>query len=563
MKKSLFLLLVVAILTVLCVPAFAAYEEFSAPEPFAVEPDSSGVLQGGAFTGPQTIPGEAYLMDSNTEILYNRILQGMQTCASSIPLEDFWTTDMDWLQNTFETVVNDHPELFYANWFTPWGYSDRFTSMEFKYSDLSYYGYSDLRQAIDVFNAAVDRALAVVDSGMSDVEKALALHDYLVMNCAYNWDVAASLTISYETYVQFWNTTPNKMLATTFGALVNGDPICQSYSLAYKLLLNRVGIDCITIGSEDMHHVWNGVKLDGKWYQTDVTWDDPTPNTEGSCMHVHFLISDESFANSHHDWEQKVVCSDKSYESGWVFSGSGPICRWNGKYYYTADNGNLISRLLSSETLRLEAEPTVLCDNTGAAFYGGYVWNDGYVYFVPYAEASVTERRLVRCSLDTGKLVQIGGFSFTATASPDGAYSEVHDTPCLRCNKEAREIEIVSRTRRTVDARFPIPPDTSAWEAQAAGRTTSIAGLTDDKCTAGIFWGSNSPKDNLTFIAAYYRDGRMVAARPCTVPAAASWAERTPVLKLMQLDQQGIPRYDEIRLMLVDADSLRPVCPAV
>ncbi|MDD5793663.1 hypothetical protein ACTNDG_03240 [Clostridium sp. HCP1S3_B4] len=39
-----------------------------------------------------------------------------------------------------------------------------------------------------------------------------------------------------------------------------------------KILLNSVGIDCNIINSNNLNHVWNIVKIDGEYYQLDVTW---------------------------------------------------------------------------------------------------------------------------------------------------------------------------------------------------------------------------------------------------------------------------------------------------
>ena len=61
----------------------------------------------------------------------------------------------------------------------------------------------------------------------------------------------------------------------THGAdiLFLGYGVCDSYSKAYELLCKTAGIPVErTFGP---NHAWNTVKLDGKWYQVDTTWDDP------------------------------------------------------------------------------------------------------------------------------------------------------------------------------------------------------------------------------------------------------------------------------------------------
>jgi transglutaminase/protease-like cytokinesis protein 3 len=58
------------------------------------------------------------------------------------------------------------------------------------------------------------------------------------------------------------------------------------------IFLNRYGIDNYKVAS--VNHVWNAVKLDGKWYHLDLTWDDPIME-EGKdvVLHDYFLIDTE------------------------------------------------------------------------------------------------------------------------------------------------------------------------------------------------------------------------------------------------------------------------------
>lgn len=554
-RWEIFLIVLIA-LAGLWVPAAAA-EESGAELPVRMEVEEGGVFQQGAFVGTQTIPGDPELMSSLEQTMYDRILAGYRARAKKVDFEDLKTNERDLLYQTVQRVLNDHPELFYGRWYVSWVYPDRIAYIELTYYDFSYYGYSSIDGAIADFNAAVNQALAVIEPGMTDLEKTLALHDYLVEHCAYNWEVA--VIQSPEELSEFWKTNQNHQLATAFGALVNGDAICQSYSLAYKLLLNQAGIDAIMIGSSAMNHVWNGIRLGENWYQTDVTWDDPVPDRPGHCGHSNFLVSDATLGKNHHDWEQQVTCSDTTYESGWIFNNARhTIGRWNGRYYYTENNGNQLIRLCVSPTLKAD-RGTVFHDGPGGSFYLGALWKDGYLYFVPYA--SDGDYRLMRCSLNTGKVSQLGAFSFTEAPSPDGNYPESYDTIGLRFSQDGKTIEAVSATRRSVTARFPILPDLSTWERQAAG-AVGIAGLAGDGTTAGIFWSASAPRENMTLWAAFYQNGKMQALRSCTVPSVVYWAS-DPDLKLVQLNRAGLPAYDEVRLILIrDDGAWKPYCPA-
>lgn len=540
----------------------AFYAETVPPSP----EEGSGVFQSGAFSGPQTVPGQPGLLEAEwAGELYQIVYNGWKNGAQSVSVAhlDIRSADNELLWDILPQVINDHPELFYASWYhiawDNWSAEKgwRAAEVQLQYYDYSYYGYSGIDQARAAFDAAMAQALAVVEPGMTDLEKVLALHDYLVLHCAYNWEVAT------RNDDDWWQTTQNKQLATAFGALVNGDAICQSYSLAYKLLLDRLGIGCIMIGSEAMNHVWNGVQLGGNWYQTDVTWDDPTPDMKGCCGHTHFLLSDETFGDEthkHHDWEQKVACTDASYESGQIFNGSNhALYRRNGTYYYTREDNTALISLY--RTTSLSEAGQVLRANPGGSFYQGVVWLDDDVYYVPYA--SDGDYRLMRCNLDTGKVTQLDPFRFEKAPAPNGEYPAGYDGIGLCYQPDGRCIEIVSRTRRAVLESFPLPLEPSGWDALAPDEAISIAGLTADGTAAGVLWGrwNAAGSGGLTLWAAYYRDGRMVAVRGCEVPAAVRWAG-SPDLTFVRIGAAGLPAYDQVRLMLVSGSAWTPACGA-
>ncbi|MCM1258908.1 MAG: hypothetical protein NC307_13775 [Roseburia sp.] len=143
--------------------------------------------------------------------------------------------------------------------------------------------YSDRYVENSAMRQATKEALSVVKPGMNDLQKMIALHDYLVINCEYDKKNADAGTIPWQS-------------DEAYGALVKRTAVCGGYALAYQYLLNIVGIKCYEVigyvNSSPKLHAWNLVELDGKWYHTDVTWDDPTPDSLGEVSHAYMLKSD-------------------------------------------------------------------------------------------------------------------------------------------------------------------------------------------------------------------------------------------------------------------------------
>lgn len=93
------------------------------------------------------------------------------------------------------------------------------------------------------------------------------VHDYLVENVQY--DTSVSKENIYNIY----------------GAMVNGEAVCEGYARSFKYLMDSLGIPCtLVIGKgtnsegRTENHAWNYVQLDNYWYAIDSTWDDPVSN---------------------------------------------------------------------------------------------------------------------------------------------------------------------------------------------------------------------------------------------------------------------------------------------
>ena len=184
-------------------------------------------------------------------------------------------------------------------------------------------------------NAAIE-ALVAKTKGMNDFEKALYVHDYIILNCEYDLDllnlIKADGTLDGEVYSERY---------TEYSVLVNGTGICGSYALAYRAVMNACGVECLYLSSKAMNHAWNMIKLDGKWYHVDCCWDDPTPDRYGEARRTYFLRTDDEIMElNHYSWtpnEYKATSSKYSampryadtvqkYENGsWYFLESGSL----------------------------------------------------------------------------------------------------------------------------------------------------------------------------------------------------------------------------------------------
>ena len=206
--------------------------------------------------------------------------------------------------------------------------------------NCEYYGgdYDELEQAVD---AVASQA----SSSWSDFRKALFIHDYLATNCQYSRGCARG-----ETY--------DKIVHSAYSALCTegGVTVCQGYAEAYWLIAKELGLDCRIICSDDLCHAWNMVKVNGSWYQVDVTWDDMIL-IDTALSYYYFLVSDatmkEDHINEKLDWffsyeddyscpfESSTLCSSTAYEkSFWRTERVNAPLAINGTDFYAVCSGN-------------------------------------------------------------------------------------------------------------------------------------------------------------------------------------------------------------------------------
>ncbi len=195
----------------------------------------------------------------------------------------------------------------------------------------------------EAVNQAIDEALSLLQEGMTDLDKALILHDYVVDKAKY--------VSSAEGRYRSW------------GVLAYGEGVCMSYALAYNILLTRAGIEVENIASTDMNHMWNAVKLDGMWYQADITWDDTQINKTGK--HYYFLRSDEDFctglAKAHYSYavygekDYEIQCTDTRFDNWFVHDVKGDMFFRDG-FWYFADGDKLMKARADGSEMQVVSE---------------------------------------------------------------------------------------------------------------------------------------------------------------------------------------------------------------
>ncbi len=280
------------------------------------------------------------------------LVNGWEGFQDKIDVSAYNIPESEAVQRYFQ-VLNNHPSIFYVDNYVRWGSNAGII----KYFSVTYTDtQANVAAQKEAFQRELEKALEYVDPSMAEVEKALAVHDYLVLECEYD----------YERYLTDINTVPPAS-HTAYGALVSKIAVCDGYAKAYASIMQELGIDCTIVSSDAMSHAWNLVSLGGKWYHVDATWDDPTWDRVGRVSHSYFLLSDAVISDAGHKhtgWGNNGCVADSTlYDKAFWSSVGSAICYYQGDWYYAqySEGTSLMKKteLLGSqeEAIYTDAEP--------------------------------------------------------------------------------------------------------------------------------------------------------------------------------------------------------------
>ena len=342
---------------------------------------------------------QAPVSEENWEATKRVLKQGMQEMRTEIDISRYGIPKASLMKLYLEVAYNS-PELFYVRT----GYSCSFNpssadqnvyrvSPEYTLDgiDIVYQLTDENKQKIRQQQAILEQKLTEimqeVRSDWSDLTKAMYLHDYIAVHCEYD------STLTFR---------------DAYRMLINGTGVCQGYTLAYRLLLDRVGIKSGTVTSDSMNHVWNLIQIDGNWYHVDVTWDDPTQDRIGRVTHRYFCTSEarreavlkESRKNWTNwtfvqDWEYSpndITADNTRFDSSYWANVDSAFVPLNGAWYYLAYQ----NRIMRTEAPERQGELEKWIDARWYVWGSSNSWwqglysglsryNDTLIYNTPYA----------------------------------------------------------------------------------------------------------------------------------------------------------------------------------
>ena len=126
----------------------------------------------------------------------------------------------------------------------------------------------EFQKAVSDFTQTAEEYLSVIDKNDSEAMKAILLYYTMICDASYDYEILGD---AYETM----DKARYNLRESSYNVLVNKSGICTNLTQALMFLYTQADLTSGTVlhhgGSGS--HMWSVVKIDGKYYYCDPTWD--------------------------------------------------------------------------------------------------------------------------------------------------------------------------------------------------------------------------------------------------------------------------------------------------
>lgn len=370
-----------------------------------VQKDTTAQSSEEKFTAPINETGKTLYGLDNIDDESVRVLYGLIGQYADNRLREYYFTVPGELsvRQLFEGICaykEDHPEKFWLKNTCRYYYDNGNTCVSLNF--LMDYEVRISAQA--ELDEKVKEITANAPSNATQFELEQYVHDYIIDNCEYDYDSAASQTDNDD------NT------GNVYGALIEGKAVCEGYSRAFQLLCKELGLQCVNVFgvSEEENHMWNCIMIEGEWYQIDVTWDDVDGEQKDLARYMYFNLNDDNMYSDHQVCEMYENISDEEYEdltsNANLFVPQCTATKYNYHLYYGAlitdieNSDDIVSAIAQAakdnrELFYLTADSSLDYDDVSSKLIeGGYIaeWIN-FANFENFYSPNLNEQTQVYC----------------------------------------------------------------------------------------------------------------------------------------------------------------------
>ncbi|MHB1152233.1 MAG: DUF4358 domain-containing protein [Eubacteriales bacterium] len=150
-----------------------------------------------------------------------------------------------------------------------------------------------------VLDACIEIIGTMIDIDMSDYEKELVIHDWMIDWTDYDEEANNNSP----------DAEPDPDNDNPYGVIIQKKAVCYGYTAAFQLFMDMLDIECISVKGISQNtggeHAWNMVRINGEWYCVDVTWNDYFGEDKTIAKkHRYFNVTSQYMRDTKHQWDE-------------------------------------------------------------------------------------------------------------------------------------------------------------------------------------------------------------------------------------------------------------------
>lgn len=248
--------------------------------------ETEGVLSGSKSAGTNLKRPYSYnFIDDKQKYIYDAIVTAAESHSDTVSFSSDMNVTAEEYCEVYQLIYDDEQALFYID--TKMQYVVNSNTRKIASATVFYkYSKSETEKMQAEIDAEVDKILAEITPDMTDYDKAKLFNDVLASTVVYDETASNCRDI--------------------YGVFVDKKAICGGYSKAFSYLCAKVGIETATVtgDADGQAHMWNKVRIDGKWYNVDVTYAVASYDGEPYVRYDYFCVTDEMLSSSREIYEQ-------------------------------------------------------------------------------------------------------------------------------------------------------------------------------------------------------------------------------------------------------------------
>lgn len=238
--------------------------------------------------------------------IYDEIVKAAEQYSELITFSTDRDITSDDYCDVYQIIYDDEPSLFYLD--KKMHYAVNSATKRLASSKLMYkYSSSEIYKMQSEIDTEVNKILSMIEPDMTEYDKVKLFNDVLASTVVYD------------------ESAPN--CRDIYGVFVGKKAICGGFSKAFSYLCGKAGIETATVtgDADGQPHMWNKVRIDGKWYNIDVTYSVPGDSEANYIRYDYFCVPDKMLAESRTVYEQSYKYPEAVSDDGNYFAKNGLV----------------------------------------------------------------------------------------------------------------------------------------------------------------------------------------------------------------------------------------------